>query len=94
MREREFQEWLRQAAQLFGWRYMHVHDSRHGAAGWPDAFLVKSGRALAFELKVGKREPTEHQRLWLAELARVPGIEVMVAYPEDRTKIEEKLRAA
>lgn len=65
-----------------GWRVTSTHDSRreHWAAdsGWPDIFAVRDGRALALELKHGRKQPTDEQRAWLRDLERVPGIEAMV----------------
>lgn len=65
-----------------GWRLTSTNDSRreHWAAdsGWPDVFAVRGDRALALELKHGRKQPTEEQRAWLHDLSRVRHIEAMV----------------
>ena len=56
----------------------HTRDAglrSHSGVGWPDLFMVKGGRAIAAELKVGRRKPTEAQLSWLEALADVPGVE-------------------
>lgn len=61
------------------WRVHVIHDSRreHWSAisGWPDAFLVKDGRAVAIEVKVGADSRTDEQTEWGEALNLVPGIE-------------------
>lgn len=91
MKEKDFQEWLRQLAGLTGWLYYHPHRSQHSAAGFPDTVLVKGNSLIFAELKVGRNKPTRAQHEWLSALTGVCG-EVYVWYPEDRAWIERRLR--
>ena len=43
--------------------------------GLPDLLMVRRGRLLAIELKVGDRTPTKAQDAWLVDLDAVPGVE-------------------
>lgn len=92
MSEKEFQEWLRQLAKVTGWLYYHTYRSRRSPSGFPDAVLVKAGRMIFAELKVGRNKPSGAQTRWLMEACAVPGVESYCWYPEHRPEIERKLR--
>ena len=91
MKERDFQEWLRQLARMFGWRYYHTHRSDHSAAGFPDVVMVRGPRLIFAELKVGKGTLSDGQREWMEALRRVEGAETYLWYPNQRAEIEEIL---
>ena len=83
LKEKDFQARVVQYARLRGWRVMHHWNSMHSPAGWPDLFMVKDGRALAIELKVGKNLPTTAQLRWLDALDALPGVRACVIWSED-----------
>ena len=70
-------------ANVWGWISYHTHDSRHSAAGFPDLVLVKPPRVLFVELKSESGRVSADQMLWLAALAKCPGVETMVWRPSD-----------
>lgn len=100
--EAQFRRQIIQLAQLRGWRVAGFRPAQNrrgkwathmdGHVGFPDLFLVKDGRALALELKVGTRKATDEQLKWLGMLADVPGIWADVIYPSDWEWLEEKLK--
>lgn len=92
--EKQFQQWLMDLAGITNWLAYHTHDSRRSAAGFPDTVLVKSGRMIFAELKVGKRKATTEQTHWLMEACAVPGVESHVWYPHQRDEIEAILKGA
>src|SRR5688572_13259838 len=67
----EFQEQVRQLANLYGWHMLTVRRSigkgrkwttTTSIVGWPDCLLYRDGRGfVALELKVGKDKPTAEQ---------------------------------
>ena len=78
MTERQLTRAIVELATLRGWMVHHTADSRSLRThhpGLPDLLMVKGGRAIAAELKVGRRKPTEAQLSWLEALADVPGVE-------------------
>ena len=81
MTERQLSKAVVQLAEMLGWRCYVIQNTRaaglrsHTGPGWPDVFAVKGGRALAVELKVRGRKPTQAQLDWLRELGMVPGVE-------------------
>lgn len=91
MTEKQFQQWLMDLAKLYGWLAYHTHRSQYSAAGFPDTVLLKNGRCIVAELKVGKNAPTTSQAYWLREFALVDGIEVYTWWPENRGEIEATL---
>ena len=60
--------------------------------GFPDLVLVRDGRQIFAELKVGKNKPTEDQLRWLTELRRCLPDDVYLWRPSDWREIEEILR--
>jgi hypothetical protein len=80
-------------ARAAGWLVYHVHDARRSAPGWPDAFCVRNGRAVAVELKSATGRVSRDQALWIAELDSVFGITAFVARcPRDWRRLTEALR--
>lgn len=73
----------------------HTHDSRRSEAGFPDLTLVRprDHRLVFLELKAGRKQPTDTQRLWLAELDQVTRVDAAVARDNrDWSALEELLR--
>ncbi len=68
--EARFQEWVRHTAVSYGWMYYHPHDSRHGAAGYPDMHIINGPHEVFAELKLEGKKPTAEQRDWLNALQR------------------------
>ena len=81
MTERELSRNVVKLAELLRWRVFTINQTRaaglrsHSGPGWPDIFAVRAGRALAIELKVKGRKPTDAQLAWLAALGEVAGVE-------------------
>ena len=89
--EAQFQEAVMHMARLRKWLVYHTHDSRRSAPGFPDLTMVRGGRIVFAELKVAKSNPTDSQKLWLAELRRcLP--DVYLWRPCDWREIEDVLR--
>jgi hypothetical protein len=65
------------AARL-GWRAYHTHDSRRSVRGFPDLVLVKPPRVVFVELKVGRKQLTDSQRAWMADLERCSEVDAFV----------------
>lgn len=93
-------EIMRLALQL-GWRRHHCRPGRTSGGGWrtpiqgdvglPDILLVRRGRMLAFECKVGDNKMTAAQKLWILDLSGVPGITAVCVWPSDWDYIEQLL---
>ena len=89
--EKQFQEAVIHMARLHRWLVYHTHDSRRSAPGFPDLTMVRNGKLIFAELKVGRNNPTESQKLWLEELRRcIP--DVYLWRPCDWREIEAVLR--
>src|SRR3990167_254047 len=73
---------LRTAAKDCGWLIYRAQFSMYSTRGWPDLFMVKNGRAFAWELKASTK-PTEAQLEWIEALKAVPGVDARVVYPDD-----------
>lgn len=87
--ETQFTTQILEALELFGWRAIHFRAARtihgwrtplQGDKGWPDIFATRNTRALAAELKVGKKKPDPDQQAWLDALEQT-GVEVFVWRP-------------
>ena len=83
MTEAELSRHIIAAAKECGWRCYHTFLSIHSPAGFPDLFLVRNGKVLAWELKSDKGKALPAQQEWLDALALVPGIEAKVVRPAD-----------
>lgn len=90
--EKQFQEWLRQAAFRFRWKYHHETDSRRSPAGFLDTELVRSNRIIKAELKMPGKYMTPKQKEWFEAYERIPGVEVYLWRPADRDRIIEILK--
>lgn len=90
--EKAFTDMVRQAARAFGWMSYHTHNSKHSEAGYPDIRFVHPVRGQKFyaELKVGRNEPTDAQRQWIAALTNA-GEVVFVWKPEHWDEIVDVL---
>ena len=95
--ERDWQQQVRDAAVLHGWKVHCVYDSRRSPEGWPDLFMVRvdwnspeKGRLLAAELKSERGKVTTQQEEWLSWLEE-SGVEVYVWRPHDIDRILEVL---
>jgi hypothetical protein len=59
--EVQFMASVRQAAALFGWRVLHIYDSRRSSSGFPDLLMCRGPRLVAAELKsaTGRVRPAQ-----------------------------------
>ncbi len=92
--ERDLQQHVVAMAKALSWSVFHPWSSVHSAAGWPDLFMVRDGRALAVELKSQAGKITWQQEAWLNDLQRVPGIRTAYWRPADLMsgEVERALR--
>jgi len=96
--ERDFQEWFRQLAIIYGYLFYHTHRSQFSPSGFPDNVLVRlepEPRLIFAELKTDDlkvSQPSIDQWMWLYILQHIPGIECYLFRPSDRDEIEEILR--
>ena len=104
MKESDFQKTVIELAELQGWRIYHVAKVKgqlrsETSTGFPDLVLARAPsptfgttHTLLFrELKVGKRQLTFAQMVWL-NLLEMCGQDACVWRPEDWELIEETLR--
>jgi hypothetical protein len=89
--EKQFMAVVMALARENGWEVYHTFDSRRSTAGLPDLLLIKPGRLIVAELKVGKRRVTREQEKWLQLFATVPGVRTYRWRPSDRVEIIEVL---
>jgi hypothetical protein len=95
--ESEFLDQVIQLARIRGWRSAHFRPAktRDGwrtavsgdGAGWPDLFLIRGAEMLVAELKVGNRQLTGDQIIWLAAF-RDAGVPAFEWRPENWNEIE------
>lgn len=74
---------LRSTAVNCGWKVYRAQFSMYSTKGWPDLFMVKNGRAFAWELKSAKGTISEAQVAWIEALQQVPGVDARLVYPSD-----------
>lgn len=100
MTEKDWQSRVVDLAKLMGWRIYSARAAQT-AKGWrtpvtskgfPDLLLLKAGRMIAAELKVGTAVRSE-QAEWLNELGQVAGVETYVWRPDDWDAVVDVLRA-
>ena len=91
--EKDFQQQIKDMAELFGWWAFHPYDSRRSPAGWPDLVMIHrtTGRTIFVEVKTMKGRVSNAQSVCL-ELLGMQN-EVYVWRPSDLEAIEEVLRA-
>lgn len=85
--EAEFQQKITDRATALGWLVYHTYNSRRSAAGFPDLFLCRSGRALAIEVKSESGRVSSAQQQWLEALNHT-AIEAYLVRPRDWPAIE------
>lgn len=89
--EAQHQSAILELAQLTGWRWYAVPDSRRCPAGWPDLVLVKGDRIIFAELKTDKGKLRRTQEDWLDALSQVREVTVRIWRPGDWPEIERML---
>lgn len=92
--EKVFQEQVRKAAVMAGWRFYHTWNSMRSVKGFPDCLLIKGSRMIVAELKREGGIFTPEQDDWLNAFEGVPGVEVFRLYPRDFDMFWEVLKAA
>ena len=90
--EKGFQAAVTQLAKIHGWLVYHTYNSRHSAKGFPDLTLVRGPRCIMAELKSATGRVTPDQKLWLAALGAVPGVEAALWRPEQWSEIATALK--
>jgi len=94
--EKDFQKQVIQLAEMYGWSWCHLQDSRKmvrkgdvtflvgdaGAKGWPDLVLVRAPEILFWEMKKELGKTTPEQDEWLSRLTQC-GLEARVVRPSD-----------
>jgi hypothetical protein len=90
--ERVFQEMVRRAAIVAGWKIFHPLDSMRSTAGWPDCVMLKGNRMIVAELKREGGKFTESQVEWLDAFRNIPGVEVWTLYPSNFDTFWESIR--
>lgn len=91
--EAQFQAKVVALARANAWAAYHTHDSRRSEAGFPDLVMLRRGRLVVAELKVGSNKTTADQDKWLALFADLPGARVFRWRPEDWSEICKELEA-
>jgi hypothetical protein len=90
--ERDLTAYVRDLAQLFGYRRYHTWLAKHSPAGFPDEVLVRGSRLIFAELKSERGKVSPEQEAWLEALRHVAGVEVYVWRPIDMDAIPGILR--
>lgn len=89
--EAQHQAAIIELAQLTGWRWYHVPDSRRCPAGFPDLVLCRPPVLLFVECKTDKGKLRPEQREWLQALFACDTVRARVWRPGDWAEIEETL---
>jgi len=71
--EKKFQDAIISLAKENRWLHYHTYDSRRSVAGFPDLVLVREGRILFRELKVGKNKMSLYQKEWAKAIREASG---------------------
>jgi hypothetical protein len=90
--ERAFQLAIVELAELHGWLWYHVPDSRLCPPGFPDLALCRPPILALMELKSETGRLRPEQAKWLEWLAQCGQIVSGVWRPSDWDEIEETLR--
>ncbi len=93
MSEKLFQQQVIDLAKRKGFEFLyHTWRSDHSPAGFPDLILLKCGRMIVIELKVGKNNLSPEQYFWLLEFTKVTkNVFVFWDTDEDWEEIKELL---
>lgn len=92
MTERELQQAVTDAAQLYGWRVYHTYDSRRSPSGFPDLVLLRREQLIFVELKRQKRAKiSAAQQAWIDELGAVTTISAGFVRPADLRELLDRL---
>jgi len=94
MTEQELQDAVIATAQVHGWWWWHVPDSRRTNPGLPDLILIKPPRVLFVELKTAKGRVRPEQDHVLGLLDQCHTIASGVVRPDDLEQIQRRLAAA
>ena len=89
--EKDFQETVVQAAEMFGWWHYHVADSRRSRPGFPDLVLIKPPKVIFLEVKREKGRLTVAQAGVLAMLEDCSEVQAAVVRPTDWGQVVEWL---
>lgn len=89
--ERQLQDTIVAAARRLDWFVYHCYDSRKSPEGWPDLFLLKGEKAIAYECKTATGRLRPMQADWLARLNDA-GIPARVIRPADLDDVFNELR--
>lgn len=100
--EKQFQLQVLQLAKLYGWRCAHFRPAQTRSGKWitpvqaqgkgfPDLLMLRGGRQVVAELKVGKNKPSAEQTAWL-DAFTLAHVQAFVWFPTDWRIIEETLR--
>ena len=88
--EAEFQQKITDRAEALSWLVYHTHDSRRSNAGFPDLFLCRGDRVVAFEVKSEHGRVSDAQNVWLNALG-ITKVETWLVRPSDWAFIEKVL---
>lgn len=93
MTEDDLEAAVEQLARTFRWLAYHTRRSDRSPEGFPDLVMLRGGRLVVRELKIGRNQPTPKQREWLAAF-EAAGVDVGVWTDDDWRDgtIEEHLR--
>ncbi len=78
-------------ATVQGWLVYRTWNSIHSPAGYPDLTMVRGTRLVVAELKSEKGRLSPHQKVWVAKLENVAGVEVYVWRPSDWPAVRDVL---
>ena len=90
VKEKDFQRTVIHLAELTGWLFHYVPDSRMCPPGYPDLFLVRGKRMLFRELKTGTGKLRPKQEQFINAIKEAGG-DVKVWRPCDWEEIKDTL---
>jgi hypothetical protein len=92
--EKVFQEQVRRAAIVAGFRIYHTWNSFRSTEGFPDNIMVheKKKRLIVAELKSETGKVTDKQQEWLDAFRALPWVEVYLWRPADFDEAWEILK--
>lgn len=79
-------------AELCGWAWYHVPDSRRCPPGMPDLILCRPPVVLFVECKTDRGRLRPAQTRWLDMLSRCDSVRVVVSRPSEWEAIERALQ--